>query len=203
MTTSRLEFRRFTLLELLLASMVAAMAGALLVGAFHAGLSSYKKVDQRERQLLETEAAFLSLRSDLSRFVPIEGEEPSFERDGMTFTIAASSPRSRLERVSYRVKDGALKRLSAPLQADDGASSPLPSELLRDLGSLAFSYSYASPDGIAASAGFNATNPAPRHDGGVPSSVAVEGAMLDGRPLLASISLPVFNSTGNGKKSHE
>ena len=142
--------RGFTLLELLVVVAIFAIFAVLAYGGLDAVLKTRASVERAQDRLAEVQKAYMRLRDDFQqlRLRPVrdgygdlqpalrgaDNASVEFTRGGWRNPLFA--PRSTLERVSYRLEDGALHRRNwAQLDlAQDATSDDLP--LLNDVTDL-------------------------------------------------------------------
>jgi hypothetical protein len=174
----------FTLIEVIVTMLIVTVISALLMGAFHTGLMSYGKVAAQERSSTELAGALSLLKDDLRRFVPLDGPGVCLLDGKFSFYALSHTPSSHLELVSYSVTPSGLERMAEPYLFDDSAGHPGAATILGGVDEWRFSY--LDGDGKV-SAKTDASGKDRR-----PAAVLVRGTMEDGRPVLASMMMPVF-----------
>jgi general secretion pathway protein J len=139
--------RGFTLIEVMVAVMIAAILAVMAFSAMSQALDNREKLRVRAARLMSVQAAMRSLVQDFSQMQPRPVREPLGDgyQGALLSTVAtvpeviftrggwsnpAGQPRSNLQRVRYSLRDGVLYRdhwvvLDAQLQPD-----PLPRRLL-------------------------------------------------------------------------
>jgi type II secretory pathway pseudopilin PulG len=140
---------RFTLIEVIVASIILTIVSASLIAAFHAGLTAYGKTTGYERARLALAGAQAAMEADFRRLVPFSNKEVEFKENSMRFFIAVESPGPHLEKVAYYGDGASLIREATSywrldLSGDDADGSvkapSSKSALLDSLGSLRFAY---------------------------------------------------------------
>ncbi|MEE4145842.1 MAG: type II secretion system minor pseudopilin GspJ [Halieaceae bacterium] len=139
----------FTLVEVLIALAITAFISAIAYSSLSSALAAVESIRVTAQRTYELDRAWMIISRDLGQFVarPVRDEfgevEPamaggaaarfplSFTRTGWHNPVG--SPRSNLERVNYRVEDGALWRDSYPVLDRAPDSAPRQVRLLGDV----------------------------------------------------------------------
>jgi hypothetical protein len=180
------------LIEVIVAMMILTIVSAVLVGAFHTGLSAYSKLSAYEKSSLELGNVSSLLGGDLRKFVPA-GDQPFFcDGSSVSFRVKAGSPASRLELLRYYFEHGQLLRSSTPYVDDKESMAlavPVSTVMANGFSSVSFSPIGTQPELSAASG-----SAAP--DGGAsatwPKALAVLAELQGGRSATLSFELPRF-----------
>lgn len=142
----------FTLLELLIALAIFAVIGAAAYGGLASVLATRQTLATDSAQLQQLQLAFGWLRRDIEQAAPrpvrdsTGAWQPALAGDSHTGTLLTLTrdgrddplglPRSALERLSYRLHNGRLVRLSWPVLDGADASNGQSSVLLRHIDRL-------------------------------------------------------------------
>lgn len=151
----------FTLIELLLAMLIFALLGLASAFVLNQMLVSDERSNTRRQQLQETQFAWLMLERDVRQMVarplraqPAEtrnifllsdGRNTDSDADGLGFVRAGWSnpnamlPRSNLQPVLYRVREGVLERVSSDY-VDDVSGRPQVQQLLHGVDDFRVSF---------------------------------------------------------------
>nr|WP_084196919.1 type II secretion system minor pseudopilin GspJ [Solimonas soli] len=146
----RKSVRGFTLLEIIIVVAIFAIFAMLAYGGLDAVLKTRKSVETAQLRLAELQKAYIRLRDDFQqvRNRPIRDnygdQQPGLrgaDNAAVEFTRGGwrnplSQPRSTLERVGYRLEDGALLRSSWRLLDRAQDTKPVDVVLLRDVTDL-------------------------------------------------------------------
>ncbi len=140
----------FTLVEMLVALGIFALLAAAGVGVLRSSVDVQGSVQARLDEMSGIARLNALLSNDLGQAVDRpsrgpDGERPAFvgHESRMAFVSTGrgnfdGAPRSELQRVEWRSKDGALQRIG--LTAVDGADDGFPSPMASDLGGATFRY---------------------------------------------------------------
>ena len=170
------KYARFTLIEVLIAMIIMTMVAALLIGAFHTGLMSYRKTNDYEMLTTSLQGALLFLRSDIKRYVPIHDDAVCFTDTTMAFYTFSKDPQSHLELVTYKYTGRQLSRSTVSFQGrsiGDPGATPVSFSVLNGVEKWKFSFLNRTPLRNA-----NASGTAPTPTAGTtstPASVSATG----------------------------
>jgi len=197
---------RFTMIEVLVTMVIMALLAGLIVGAFHAGLMGYQRLNEQERGQLAVAGALAIMTADARRFVPVPGAE-KFDVQAMAFNIATDKPEYRLERVAYRLNGDRLERTVEDYRAAaETGIRPPPTVVMGNVARLNFDYrKYYIPvpgekdknkdqdksddnKGLKRNVDDAVKTPEPQW----PEELIMRGELTDGRQFTASIRFPVF-----------
>lgn len=175
--------RGFTLLELIVVIAIFAVFSLLAYGGLDSVLKTRQQVEQSQIRLAELQKAYQRIRDDLQQVAPrpirdgygdVQPALRSFESPlGLEFTRGGwrnpiQQARSTLERVSYRLDDGKLRRISFRVLDQSQDSKPVDVVLLDGVDEWALRYLDTSeewktrwPD-LATTPGEAASPPPPR-----------------------------------------
>ncbi len=187
----------FTLLEAMVTMLIMAVLSALLIGAFHTGAMSYGKTEAYERSAAELSGALALLKEDLRSLAPVEGGAVEFSEGKLAFYVASAKPSSHLELVSYSAKGSSLTRSAASYLGrglNEEPASTETSTLLEGLESWKFNYLVETELELKAQEPSFSQASGKEKGPAWPKAISIEGADRDGRPILASMLAPSFNS---------
>lgn len=122
----RMPARGFTLLEIIVVVLVFSVMAAMAYGGLNSVLKTQRGIEESMSRTADVQRAFLRLRGDFQNLRDraardaFGDEQPPFalNRDGQVDLVRGGwrspiySGRSSLERISYQLKDGVLRRLS-------------------------------------------------------------------------------------------
>ncbi len=154
----------FTLIEMLLSLAIFAMIGMATYSVLNTTISSKDSIENQADQLKDMQRAMLILENDFQqitqRKIRLNGESPldnffiaepylldseelgfAFVRDGWTNPVMIL-PRSEMQAVGYRLKEGNLERLYFNYVDADSATEPRIQILIRGVTELSLSYYY-------------------------------------------------------------
>jgi general secretion pathway protein J len=145
--------RGFTLLEMLVAVAIFALASALAYGGLEALMRSRAQLDASQQRLAKLQFAIGLIERDVRSLaargvrdgygVPRSALEGTRERIELTrggYANALALPRAELERVAYRLLDGKLRRERYAVLDRLPGSVPVVDELLDEVQRLEFRY---------------------------------------------------------------
>ena len=187
----------FTLVEMLVAVAIFALASALAYGGLAALLRARTQLDAENERLGRLQFAIGLVERDLRGFVPRAIRDGygaplpalSGTRDGVEFSRlglanALALPRAEIERVGYRLQQDRLQRLRYPVLDRSPGSVPQVDELLDGVESIDFDY-------VAADGRELAQWPAPRaNPDSPPRAVALTLTLSDYGPIRRVLELP-------------
>jgi general secretion pathway protein J len=149
----RSSVRGFTLLEMLVAIAIFALASALAYGGLDALVRARQQLDATQERLGRLQFALGLLERDLRSVAPrpvrddygvthgaLEGSGDRLEVTHGGLANALALPRAELERVGWRSLDGRLQRRRYPALDRTPASTPFDDDLLDQVESLRFRY---------------------------------------------------------------
>ncbi|WP_240725117.1 type II secretion system minor pseudopilin GspJ [Mangrovimicrobium sediminis] len=144
--------RGFTLIEVLIAMAITAVVAAIAYRIFATVLVGAERTEASMERVYEVNRAWMFISRDLEQFVgrPVRDEfgedEPAMiggpaARFTLAFTRSGwfdpmGNPRPELQRVNYRVEDGALWRDSFPVLDRGGNTEPYETRLLEEVDDL-------------------------------------------------------------------
>ena len=162
MQSKRQKQLGFTLLEMLLALAIFAMLGMATYTVLNNTVEGSEIIKQRNVQLTELQRAFTLIEGDFlqlaQRHARFNGEEPSkqlfhaqeylFDSEGMGFAFVRDGwtnpamvlPRSEMQPVAYRLKEGILERLYFNFVDADIGAEPRVQPLLTGIETLALNF---------------------------------------------------------------
>ncbi len=189
--------RGFTLLEMLVAVAIFALASALAYGGLEALMRSRAQLDASQQRLAKLQFAIGLIERDVRSLAArgvrdgygapraaLEGTRERIELTRGGYANALALPRAELERVAYRLRDGKLRRERYAVLDRMPGSVPAVDELLDDVQRLEFRY--VALDGRDA-----AQWPPPRAGSEAPPRVViVELALADIGEIRRVLELP-------------
>ncbi len=143
----------FTLIEIIIALFIFSIVSVIVVSALHNVLSTQSATQKKAERLAQLQIALLLISRDLEQVINRPITTPSGNPEGfigathaITFTHAGLAnpfgqlPRSTLQRVSYQLDNGTLKRLTWPMLDQASKTKPDSKSLLNSVTDLNFEY---------------------------------------------------------------
>ena len=141
----------FTLIEVLLAAMLLALAGVGLFGGLSQGIKAERSIREADGVYDPIRTCWSRMEKDLRNSVAIRGEKVSAKEDEMTFPVLVTEMTEgkkyfEIRKIHYFIKNGNLMRGEQKLSNQFMAESLPERVILKNVKNLKFKFAYLDPE---------------------------------------------------------